>query len=319
MKKYFLIIMFFFLLFFLGEVTFGEEIKIKNSIRVTNNIIMLSDILKTDNKNILEKAKEVQIGYSPKVGEEKKIEKEYINLKIKQLNLDDKIKIKIPDYITITRNYQILTKKIFKYMVLEELNSIYKNSGFSLELKLDMNEELKLPVGNIKVKFGNNRLSDIKIGNYNFTVKIFVNDKVEKIIRTNLKVGILKEVYILNRDVKRNEKFSIEDVIKIKKIFINNYYSANIEGVNEIKGKLYRRNLRKGEILKYKDFIKEKIFKRNSLVTIYVDYNGIKLKATGKALEDGYIGDNIRVLNINSKKIINGIVTKEGMIKLEIK
>ncbi|MGY9002469.1 MAG: flagellar basal body P-ring formation chaperone FlgA [Rhodospirillales bacterium] len=45
---------------------------------------------------------------------------------------------------------------------------------------------------------------------------------------------------------------------------------------------------------------------------------GMSLSAQGKALEDGAKGDTVRVHNIRSKNIVEGVVTGDGKVRVQI-
>ena len=60
--------------------------------------------------------------------------------------------------------------------------------------------------------------------------------------------------------------------------------------------------------------MKPEIVLKNDTVMIYYEVPGIVLTMRGKALESGAEGDLVSVLNVNSKRTIQGVVTGPGRV-----
>ena len=63
---------------------------------------------------------------------------------------------------------------------------------------------------------------------------------------------------------------------------------------------------------------KPRIIKRGQHVSIIAKAGGMEVRMAGKALAHGAVGDRIRVLNLKSKKKIEGTVTPLGDIRVDI-
>ncbi|HEX9446758.1 MAG TPA: flagellar basal body P-ring formation chaperone FlgA, partial [Dongiaceae bacterium] len=73
-------------------------------------------------------------------------------------------------------------------------------------------------------------------------------------------------------------------------------------------GRIAKRPLRAGQLLRMSDLISEPTMHKNSLITIAVQTADMSLTVRGKALDDGAIGQSIRVVNVNTNKQLVGIV-----------
>jgi flagellar basal body P-ring formation protein FlgA len=69
-----------------------------------------------------------------------------------------------------------------------------------------------------------------------------------------------------------------------------------------------------GTPLRNADLMKPEIVQKNDTVMLHYEVPGIVLTLRGKALESGAEGDMISVLNVNSKRTIQGIVTGPGRV-----
>jgi flagella basal body P-ring formation protein FlgA len=75
-----------------------------------------------------------------------------------------------------------------------------------------------------------------------------------------------------------------------------------------------RHQLRPGQPLHEADLMKPIIVQRNDTVTIVYQAPGISLTLRGQAQDAGALGDTISVANVQSKRIVQGIVTGPGRV-----
>jgi flagellar basal body P-ring formation protein FlgA len=70
-----------------------------------------------------------------------------------------------------------------------------------------------------------------------------------------------------------------------------------------------RRQLRPGQPLHEADLMKPSIVQRNDTVTIIYEAPGISLTLRGQAQDGGALGDTISVVNSQSKRVVQGVIT----------
>lgn len=75
-----------------------------------------------------------------------------------------------------------------------------------------------------------------------------------------------------------------------------------------------KRSLRAGQVLRNSDLVKPDMVTRNEAVTLVYEVPGIVLSARGKAMESGREGDTVNVLNVQTKRTIQGTVTGPGRV-----
>ena len=83
-------------------------------------------------------------------------------------------------------------------------------------------------------------------------------------------------------------------------------------------GMASKRGLLSETPLRNSDVRRPVLVPKNSLVTLELSMPGMSLSAQGKALEDGAKGDTVRVHNIRSKNIVEGVVTGDGKVRVQI-
>ena len=86
--------------------------------------------------------------------------------------------------------------------------------------------------------------------------------------------------------------------------------------IAEVVGRAARQALRVGQPVRRTDLVKPEMVKRDDTVTIIYQVPGMVLSSRGKALEAGAEGDFINVLNAQSKRTIQGVVTGPGRVDI---
>lgn len=61
------------------------------------------------------------------------------------------------------------------------------------------------------------------------------------------------------------------------------------------------------------------VIKANQETTILVMSKGLLVRTKGKALQDGYVGDSIRVQRLDSRTMLTGAVNSAGQVEVELK
>jgi flagella basal body P-ring formation protein FlgA len=83
---------------------------------------------------------------------------------------------------------------------------------------------------------------------------------------------------------------------------------------NDVVGLAARRAVRLGAPLRTADLMKPELVQRNETVTLQYHVPGIVLTLRGKALDSGAEGDTVGVLNVETKRTLQGIVTGPGRV-----
>lgn len=75
------------------------------------------------------------------------------------------------------------------------------------------------------------------------------------------------------------------------------------------------RTLYKGQPLQMDDLRKPTLVKRNNIVQMTFNKGAMTILAEGRALDDGALGERIRVINLFSKRIVTVTVTGSDSVK----
>lgn len=87
-----------------------------------------------------------------------------------------------------------------------------------------------------------------------------------------------------------------------------------ITDIKAAAGLAARHPLRPGQALHQADLMKPTIVQRSDAVTIVYEAPGLTLTLRGQAQEVGALGDTVSVLNVQSKRIVQGVVSGPGRV-----
>jgi flagellar basal body P-ring formation protein FlgA len=109
------------------------------------------------------------------------------------------------------------------------------------------------------------------------------------------------------------------EVIKASDLAIQRRPKAEgpaITAIDAVAGLAARHPLRPGQALYEADLMKPMIVQRNDTVSIIYEAPGLTLTLRGQAQDAGALGDTIGVLNVQSKRVVQGIITGPGRVQI---
>lgn len=132
-----------------------------------------------------------------------------------------------------------------------------------------------------------------------------------------VQVKILQDVVVLSHSLPRNTLLSQSD-LHIEQRDINKLSSGYFTGLKEVIGKSLRRSVGGGLALSPIYVESPRLIKRGQQVTLLSQSSGITVRMTGKAMSNGAAGERIKVKNLSSNRVIEGLITEEGLIRTQM-
>ena len=157
--------------------------------------------------------------------------------------------------------------------------------------------------------------SSQRAGRVPMILEIRINDQFQKRIRLNTKVLVSQQVIKTKRAVKRGEILS-NDEIRVETVQTERPSQNAITNIDHALGYEAARNLPVGKIL-IPNFIKRPALgNRGDKILIMAQKGGMTITTPGILKEDGYENAMVRVLNIESKKVIYGRLVDSNTVKV---
>jgi len=149
------------------------------------------------------------------------------------------------------------------------------------------------------------------------TVGVKCTDSRPWSLHVPVTITIFKNIIVTARSLSRGELLAESDFKRVK-YDMSQLPAGYIEDPTHAVGMELKRRLSTGVPLTTTMIRKPKIIKRGQQVSIVASAGGLEVRMSGKALANGAVGERIRVLNVKSKKKLEGTVTPSGDIKVDI-
>jgi flagella basal body P-ring formation protein FlgA len=121
---------------------------------------------------------------------------------------------------------------------------------------------------------------------------------------------------VLSRSVKKGEILKESDLV-LRQIRVSRagVYASQ---ASEVVGRALKKNIAQGETIPLNSLADVPIINKGKIVTIVARDAGLRVEARGEALEDGVLGDSIRVRNAASKAVLRAVVVAEDTVEVKI-
>ena len=131
------------------------------------------------------------------------------------------------------------------------------------------------------------------------------------------KIDVFDDVVVTAKPLLKGQKID-DSAIRFQKHNIarlNNGYYSKHSALHQLEA---RRNLARGAVLTPSNLSPELLVRSGQQVTLVLDYHGLQIRSTGKALRSATLGQLVKVRNSQSQKIVEGVVAGEGLVRISI-
>lgn len=146
-------------------------------------------------------------------------------------------------------------------------------------------------------------------------IKITRNNHPYKTSSVLLKASYFSDVLVPVRKIAKHQKLNAEDFKTVRTELTTNFNNY-LKTKNDLTGLWAQQNISPGAPLVKKLVEVIPVIKQGDVVEIKNNLEGIKLVARGVALVNGYVGDKIRVANVDTRREFLAQVSAEGSVEV---
>lgn len=121
------------------------------------------------------------------------------------------------------------------------------------------------------------------------------------------RVDFVARVPVAGRTIRKGQQITNAD-IKWMELSLRLLGSDVIEHPDQMVGLAAKRNIRQNRPFKRSDLRTPIMIAKGSMVRVTLNSGGLSLSGTGRALEDGSLGESIRIMNMQSKRALDAKV-----------
>lgn len=212
---------------------------------------------------------------------------------------------------------QFVREKSVRGMVAAYLSSIILHSDPSnvqLTFRSSDQEELQLSTAGYELEI--KPLASKLSPTIPLLINFFQGSTVVRSIRITVDVAVRQRVLVVQRYTSRGDILNPGDVVEETRI-VEPQMSAPLQYLEDVLGMEVRGRLVPGQILREGDTVSRIVVTRNSEVTIRARHGMFVLRMRARVLEDGRVGELVRVQRITDRVQLLGMVEADGEISID--
>lgn len=302
-----------------SSICLALDIRVRESLEIDGDTVYLGDLAEfypADDSRV-EKFKAIKISTSPSPGALRQINSDLILYKISHLvNAEKDVNLSLPETISIKRTAQILDSEalenIFRDYVLD--NAPWESDQIVFE-DINAPESIALPKGDLVWEIDEKQNRNF-IGNFSLMIDLMVDgDSLRKIIVSG-KISVVREVVRAVRNINRGDIISAEDIVVVSEKRTRDKKSL-VASKKELIGKRATRRIQADQMIQAGMVEVPPAVEKGDRVVIKAENKNLLITALGEALEEGSIGEYIRVMNISSGREIIAMVTRTDLVEVQ--
>ena len=305
-----LLALFFFLL--LSSISFGAEVFLKKHCRVSGREVTLgeiSEIKGTPAERELLSA--IKVADSPPPCSERSISKEDVAKEIADYLRENGISIKEiavkgPERILITSICSVIDGDHIKKLI----KNFFRRNYPQYEVISVPDLKLKLPYGKYEEHLS---LDYLGRSSARFIYEITVNGKTVKKFWLPVRVERKVKVVVAVKPIPRGSVIT-SDEVSLKEV-VESRARGGTDSISSIVGATARRDFLPGDVITKTGIIPNFAVKRNQPVRVVYRSGAIRVELLGIALQDGVVGNIIKVKNPSTGKVLLCRVTGNGLVE----
>ncbi len=296
-----------------AHLSLKQEVVTRKDRLCLGDLVEIQGVIDSDKWKIL---KQVEIAIAPPPGLAKEIPVSYLISRIRRVGFssEDLIfggasKVRVSTESTELSPAEIefqLREYIEEQMTWTPENAMIHISGAS--------KKLLLPAGEVTLNFTPPSRYEF-VGRGTFAAEAFVDGKLAASFHPRVNIEIFEEVVVARNPIRKGEVISDRDM-DYRRTNLASVRGATYTDASDVVGLIASRGIRPGQILT--DGLVEPIplVRRRDPVKIVVEGPSFEVTLSGIALEEGALGDLIRVRNTRTRKTFLAEVSADRRVKL---
>ncbi len=208
-----------------------------------------------------------------------------------------------------------------RFHSLEDIRSTAKQFAISNFVDADSDSEIEIGYldSRLKLNHCDHPLTAEPLSqrnqNTNFTITVRCSGSKPWSVYVPVKIRTYISVLVSKRPLARGIKVTADD-FAMEKLEISKLRNGYFTSSENLIGRIPKRSLPKGKVVSPNDLETYKIINRGSKVSIMAQLQGINVRMPGRALSDGAKGEMIKVENLSSKRVIEAVAIKPGIVQV---
>ncbi len=295
------------------------EVRILPLAEVTGEMFTLGEVSEMEGEDLpaIRKLAAISMGRSPRPGRVMRLNRSYVLSRLNRVIQPGLVRLSVPQGVKILRSAQSISGDEIGAMVLEEAAGAAGVKGSDIQQKLlAMPAGVLLPVGEVEweIRQIGDHLTQGGTRTYLVTARVAGSEAY----RTRVRVTqtIYRKVLIAKRPIRRNQLIRAGD-IKVERRNVGRVREERyMTQLSRAVGYKTRRPIGRNEWIHPGQLGKAEDISEGGAVTLMYRTKRIRFRAPGVAMVPGKVGALIPVRNLESGRIVYGVLEENDIVKV---
>jgi flagella basal body P-ring formation protein FlgA len=287
----------------------GQIVRIADRVEVKSERIVLKDIAQIE--PALPELTKIPLGYAPYPGHHRWMTKSDVEHYLHKWGVREGVEIRMSEKVLITRQSQpVEAEKIVRKV---EQFLVSAHPGMKISIRgVTLPDAFFLPRGRVDIRV-DAPSSVRRLKGLNLKLDFYVDSQRYKSQWVKINAVAEGPVLVLQRDIPFGQPLKNSDLAKQVRQFekIEDFVLSPEGAV----GRISKRPLSRGEILRRTDLRLPTLVKRGEVVTLMARGGSFVVSTLARARDSGSRGDTILVENLDSKEIVNARITASRTVE----
>ena len=295
------------------------ELRLTESAQVDGPDIVLEDIadIICADPHQAEKVGQLVVAKAPLPGQSRKLRSSFIALRLRQYELDsDRVKITGAPATKVTaRSMEVKAEQVRRIVSEFVEKADLWGSADTTITDIQIGPDRTFPPGRLSYRVVSSKGLK-KSGLLRLSVMFEVDGWFRKSVPAVVRISVMRDVVVARRPIGRYKPITDED-IKLQRMDLTDLPAHIFTGIGEIIGKRAKRKIPANSVLRQDMIETPPLVHRGSMVLIVAESGGLKVTTLGEVKSSGYLGQRVKVMNLDSKKKIFARVVDENTVRVD--
>jgi len=257
-----------------------------------------------------------KLGRAPQPDKEIKLARSQVEAKLYNAGIDpSQYQLEIPDTVTFYRKASIVKGSQLLEFAKDylERNIVWAGGRVRVEFVKEPGS-ITLPYGTVTLGAVLDR-SPNQIGARSFRIDVFLDGEKQRTQTMSAYLEIYGNTLVAARDIPAGTSLSDAD-LQQQEVRLDQLRSGALTNPDDAIGKKVRRGIRTGEEITRGALDVDPDIAANTIINLVISGEGFVISARGKALEEGFKGDLIRVITLANRKVLEGVIRDSNTVEI---
>ena len=295
------------------------DVRLLQAVHVSGPDIQLQDIADVfcPDPQLAQRLGRLTISKAPLPGQRRHLRKNYVALRLRQFGFDsDQVALTgAPATVVTARSMEVEAEEI-RRIVSEFVHAANLWGSADVTITdIQLGSDRLFPPGRLTHRVVPSQ-GPKQSGILRLSILFEVDGWYRKSIPAVVRIDVLNDVVVARRPIGRYKPITEKDVT-VQRLDLTNLPAHIFTDTGEVIGKRARRKIQAKSVLRHDMIETPPLVHRGSMVSIVAESGGLKVTTLGEVKSSGYLGQRVKVVNLDSKKTIFARVVDENTVQVE--